>query len=554
MKKVLSNRLVMDEFLGWRKHVDNDVSIWIKGYLINLNISDLFQKVSVFLSEETIPCAKISYWINTVRGHFAIVIETPFWVFASVDKICSIPLFYAESEASVTIGNNALSLIKKNKINTENIDYNSAIEIAMSGFTTGSSSIYNGFYHLVSGECLLLDNDGVLQRTKYYKYSPWNVVNKSNEEFQLELSNTMLRVISDMADSVDGRQIVIPLSAGNDSRYIASALRHIGYDNVYCFSYGRKNNFEIQSARSIAEKLNYPWEPILINSHEQRKLFSQKKFKDFLEFSDTLSSSPVLIDYNAVHNLCANNKIDSDAVFVNGNAGDFITGNHIDPYFYNMDDSTIDVKQIINNYIDKHYSLWGCLKTKNNISFIYNNINAMIDDILNQNDIDDRMLWSVMESIEWSGRQSNIVTMTQRSYEFFNHEWRLPLWDPVLMDFWEKVPLHLKRKQNMYSDVLKRNNWGEVWSNEIPINEYDIKPFSLKIVRLFFKFFVGFLGKESWHKFDKRVFGYFIDTSVAVSYTPYFDIFFDECGARNRNSWITRINLEKHKVKLSDLM
>ncbi|HIF36545.1 MAG TPA: hypothetical protein EYQ71_08050 [Candidatus Thioglobus sp.] len=111
MKKVLSNRLVMDEFLGWRKHVDNDVSIWIKGYLINLNISDLFQKVSVFLSEETIPCAKISYWINTVRGHFAIVIETPFWVFASVDKICSIPLFYAESEASVTIGNNALSLI-----------------------------------------------------------------------------------------------------------------------------------------------------------------------------------------------------------------------------------------------------------------------------------------------------------------------------------------------------------------------------------------------------------------------------------------------------------
>ncbi len=31
------------------------------------------------------------------------------------------------------------------------------------------------------------------------------------------------------------RQIVIPLSAGNDSRYIASALRHIGYDNVYVF-------------------------------------------------------------------------------------------------------------------------------------------------------------------------------------------------------------------------------------------------------------------------------------------------------------------------------
>ncbi len=549
-------KLVIDGSLGWKYCCKDNISIWIRGYLIDSNVVELRHKILRSSScVETLPRGAITNWLNVVRGHFAIIIETPFWVFLSVDKIRSIPLLYAEYDSSIVIGDSsAISSISGECLNEDNIDLDSSKEIAMSGYKMDGRSIYNKVHYLVAGECLFLDNNKTnLTKVKYYKYSPWNITNKTNKEFESELSSIMLTTISDMADNLEGRQIVIPLSAGYDSRYIASALKHIGYDNVFCFSYGRSDNFEIRSAEKIAKKLNYPWEPILINSTEQKKIFSQNMFKDFLKYSNTLSSSPVLIDYNAVYSLHVNNRIDSNAVFINGNAGDFITGGHIDSYFYNMDFYNIDFDQIITNYIDKHYSLWECLKTEENVSIVYNNISKIISDILHSNKLSNDALWSVMESIEWSGRQSSLVTMTQRSYEFFDYEWRLPLWDPIFMDFWEGVPLHLKKNQNMYANVLKNNNWGGVW-DDIPINQHSIKPLSLKITRLLLKALIGSMGKEKWHKFDKRFFSYFIDTSVAASYTPYFDTVFDRCGARNRNSWITRDNLERHKVKFNDLI
>ena len=57
--------------------------------------------------------------------------------------------------------------------------------------------------------------------------------------------------------------------------------------------------------------------------------------------------------------------INDDAVFINGNSGDFISGGHIN---INMkDNSKIEIiklrkENILSQLIEKHFSLWGYLK------------------------------------------------------------------------------------------------------------------------------------------------------------------------------------------------
>ena len=43
-----------------------------------------------------------------------------------------------------------------------------------------------------------------------------------------------------MLTEIGDRQIIIPLSAGNDSRLVASILKYLGAKNVKCYSYGTK--------------------------------------------------------------------------------------------------------------------------------------------------------------------------------------------------------------------------------------------------------------------------------------------------------------------------
>ena len=51
----------------------------------------------------------------------------------------------------------------------------------------------------------------------------------------------------------------MPLSAGWDSRFIVSGLKHFGYENVICVSYGRNNNTDMLIAKEVADRLGYKW-------------------------------------------------------------------------------------------------------------------------------------------------------------------------------------------------------------------------------------------------------------------------------------------------------
>ena len=100
---------------------------------------------------------------------------------------------------------------------------------------------------------------------------------------------------------------------------------------------------------------------------------------------------------------------------------------------------------------------------KNNL---WNEIIKGCGDLENENL--DHLLFEYSELI---GRQSKYVVKKQKVYEFYGYEWRMPFWDDQYLKFWQKVPLKYKLNQKLYKDMLKNNNFGEVWDDDFFLNK-----------------------------------------------------------------------------------
>ena len=67
------------------------------------------------------------------------------------------------------------------------------------------------------------------------------------------------------------------------------------------------SNRETETAKKIADHLSYKWFHIPLSIFSQKKSFKEDSFFDYWNFSDTLTNSPILMDYTAVKEI-ANSK------------------------------------------------------------------------------------------------------------------------------------------------------------------------------------------------------------------------------------------------------
>ena len=198
-------------------------------------------------------------------------------------------------------------------------------------------------------------------------------------------------------------------------------------------------------------------------------------------------------------------------------------------------------------YVDKHFSLWGYQKTSNNIKLIEKEIDKLIQQ--SKHEITSTNLHQIYEKLELIDRQSKYVIAGQKTYEFFGYQWMIPLWDDIYLDFWKKIPVNYKYRQELYTKMLLNNNWGGVWDGSIPINEKVISSLTIKILRFIFKSPFGIfgpLGKKNWKNFDKIFFYYWRDDTLmmkSISYLKVIRYYFK--NPRNHVSFQTEKFIEK---------
>jgi len=522
--------------------------IAFKGFLTNAPaLQDAARYIRNHLA--TVAPSEIDTFLAQLDGHFAFVFANSEHTLLAVDRVRSIPLLFAMDGSQLLITDHAGPLRARQLVQPANIDSRTSIEFAMAGYTLGRKTLYKNIETLIAGERAIVAGTGKITRSRYAFYRPWLAEDDGTPDtkWRQRLRETTLNVLEKLVATAGQRQILVPLSAGLDSRLIVSGLRHLGARDVVCFSYGRTGNHEAEAARAIAGRLGYDWHFISMDTARFRKARKTEAYRRYFDLVDNLISTPVEQDVYPVMQLKQLGWAAHDAIVVNGQSGDFISGGHIPQELeISLDKTDWQARKdlIVTANLQKHFGLWPALQTDATIEAIA----AEFDDELRDTEAPIESAahtFALYEFLEYQNRQSKYVLGNQRSYEAFGYDWRLPLWDSVYLSFWQTVPLRLKARQKLYRDMLIEADWGSVWSTLLPAPRWITPPW-IRPIRFAAKIACAPFGQAAWHRFERRVFNHVMDPLRKYAAVSWWTVAFCAHDHRSAISWLTAQYLNRH--------
>ena len=511
---------------GWKVKKNRGYELWFKGYLNNGSINLLIKELTNINFDQK----KTLSFFRNLDGHYSIILVKNNRLLVGGDLISSIPLMIIENKNKIIISDSYKNILNLSNIKKElNIDFFQAKHFAMTGYTFGENSLFKEIKITYPGTFYLFNRNKLL-KIKYHSWTPYKKnKNKNSTHIKSNLKKINIKIIEKLISSCKNKCIVVPLSAGLDSRFILSGLVHMGYKNIRTFSYGIENNREKKVAKEISEYLNIPWTFIKFSNFNQKKIMQSENYKDFKEFSDATTSIHFPQDYQAIEYLKSNDIIPKDSIFVNGQTGDFISGNHIQ-----IINKGTSINHIIDLYLKKNYKMWKSLLL-NNKKIMLNVIKERIYSF-RKTKVNSDFILEALQKIEYEDRQAKYLMAGQRNYEYLGFEWRLPLWDKEYINFWEKLDLKFKIRQDLYKSTLKEQNWSNVWY-KYPLNPKNTFTLDVSLARLVFKCLHFVAGKENWHKFELRFLDYFMHPLCGYAPWTYSTIINDKRGFANALSW-----------------
>lgn len=450
-----------------------------------------------------------------LNGSFAIIINAENTLFACVDRMRSYPLFYSVKDNTFLITDDAHSI--KDKLKQDVADPNAVKEFYMSGYTSQDKTLYRDIKQLRAGESLYLESGNQPITQRYYTYYSKDKKHLSINRMIDIYNDVLFRTFQRLLKSVGKRKIVLPLSGGVDSRLVACMLRKLGYGNVTCFSYGVPNNWEANISRKVAERVGYNWIFVPYSRKKWHSVYRSQEWKDFFYSWDNLSSLFSVNEWIAIGELKRNRSIPEDAVFVPGHTGDFISGGHLQ-YIFGEKKDGITKEGLISDILKKHYGLWPSKLKKAEIRDCLTNGLSKFFGSLPLDSKED--IANAYECWEWQERQSKFIINSVRTYDFWGYEWRLPLWDSEMMDFWSAVPYEMKMEKKLYLSHLKEKDEFRLFGEDLERKKLHKK----RIIAGRFRKFVE----------------YFRDITGIYGIHNYFVISFLNAGRRNINSILVR--------------
>jgi len=535
---MINIQFINNEFQEWTKIQLENGYIWHTKQIEKEHIKTI-QTLVTFKQKLDIKLLK-AFLLN-IKCHFGLVITNNNIVIAATDVARTYPLFYNYNSTTLVISSQATKVAENKNLK---VNKNNLLSYRMSGYTTGNGTLWTGIKGLLAGQFLLLNKN--LSINTYYNTLSRSKGDFNNLDYKKKLKDNIFNLLEHTINKAAGRRIVIPLSAGLDSRLIASGLKYMGYKNVTCFSYGLKNNFEAIMAKKIADALNFKWKFIEISQKNIKKFYKSELYLSYFAKNLDGCATPGIQDIYPIYKLKKLKYFSDEDIIVNGNSGDFTTGGHL-PIISSTWKKTINLKnafnQSINTHLQKHYTLWEGLRNKKNDLIIKKLLFKQLEEypLKLKQKIDPFIL---PELLEFHNRQTKFVINLQRIYDFYDIDWLLPLWNKEVIDFWKEVPLKEKINQKLYRTTLHELNLSNVWTKEYN-SKQKISPQWMLPLRILFKSAHVFSTKTEWHKFEKKYLNYWTDNICGYSMYKYKNIIQNNYSARNSVAWHTLSSEEK---------
>jgi asparagine synthase (glutamine-hydrolysing) len=412
---------------------------------------------------------EIGDFLKKLNGEFAFVAETEDIMFCTADKTRSTPLFYLKTKNSFIISDSAYYL--KDKTNSR-LNEEKAAEFMVVGYVTGNETLFDDIKQIRCGEFLIYQkNEMYLKSCCYFKFLHGDYYDLPESRLIEMLDQIFVNAFSRLIESTSkqGKKLVVPLSGGLDSRIIVAMLKRLGVNDVICMSYGRKGSRESKISKHVAEALGYEW--VFVESTEKKwhDYYNSKEADLFRILAGNLSSLPHMQDFPAVKELKIQGKIPENSVFVPGHTG---YGTHI------PDSTNFDSEAYLTASLKKHYNLWPYGQRLENI--FKQRINKSTSGL----EIKDKETFAnAIEYFDSNERQPKFIYNSVRVYEFFGYEWRIPLCDTELIEFFLRVPVECRINCNLYKkyardclfsgnlEILKRIDCTTDFLNLKPLKE-----------------------------------------------------------------------------------
>lgn len=446
------NTFVLSNKRGF-KWYSNDLC-YVKGYLYDGSgkYYDKEELLSYFKGIESI--GELNAKAKTANGSFLVILELGQTLLIASDIIRSLPVFYMKTETGWIISDEANEIVKN--IQAPQINVIGQKEYLGTGYVTGSETLVEGISQLQAGEVVEL-KDGV-RKEFYSTYRVGKAAEGSYESFKSKGIGVIEKTFERLLASLNGKTAVIPLSGGYDSRLIAVMMKKAGYENVVCFTYGRKGNPEALISKRVADRLNYSWYFIEYTEELIADYVSSKEFRKYYPWASNLSSMFFMQEYFAVQYLKKQKLIPSDSVFIPGHSGDFLGGSQFAKHNISASDELMETLAGRILRVKYHYAPYSKQETK----ILKERILKRIE----EKSVDDTALsYSIYEDYDFKEKLAKFNVNSCSTYTFFDYEFRLPYYDMELVNFFSSVPVPFKLNKLLYDDILVNSYFKEYGLN-----------------------------------------------------------------------------------------
>ncbi|TCO09176.1 asparagine synthase C-terminal domain-containing protein [Natronoflexus pectinivorans] len=468
-------------------------SISAKGYLFDSEGNYYEEETLIDYFSDISEINSFKKKVERANGVFSVVVRIKNITCIACDKSSFFPLYYINHPEGYIFSDNPQELIKL--LDDVKIDKVQCAIFKSTGYTVGNNTLINGISEVRAAEYLIIENSNLKESGSFFSYATKKVndgipYEKLKEDGRAVFEQAFRRLIT----SLKGRQVVLPLSGGYDSRLIAAMLKKFGYTDVVCFTYGRKNNFELQNSRTTANRLGYKWIFVEYNQELINGYFDTSQFKDYALFAGKISSMPYMQEYFAVKYLKDKNLIKNDAVFIPGHSGDLLGGSQF--------------VKVFNENISKDALTGLFFKKKLNFYNIHRHYKKRVIEIIEErfkSDYDDDFIsHSIIEDLDIKEKISKLIINSATVYDYFGHQIRIPFWDDELMGFFKMVPAKFKTAKMLYDDILVSfyfREFGLCLDNELQPNYFQMKIQEVKnLLKSYLPKFliIRFLLKSDW--------------------------------------------------------
>lgn len=391
--------------------------------------------------------------LQRLNGIFSVVICKENFVAAAIDTTRLYPVFYSYLDGKWNITDNPYLLLNKNSF----ISSASQYQMRGSFAVLQGNTLVDGIYQIMPGAITRFFEDGITENHKYFNYNVGSQAVKYADKSQL------LSVLQDATKRLicraSGRQIVVPMSAGYDSRIILCLLKEQGYTNVLTYTMGSNvDSSEVYVARKVAQTLGYTHYQIDLNLVGEELDFSD--FDKYVMYEGALTNFCWCEEYACVKWLQKRGLLNKDAIFVPGHAGDFFAGSHLAKSLITEKSSMLAlVYGILFNNFEANRGLKTSYIKKEFIT-----LKAHGD-----------YPPSLYNAFVFNNRLPHFIINSARTFTFFGHEVVLPLWDMDFLQLMQKLPMQQMKSSSFYNEsvelVFERNNVNFP-KRKLPISVY----------------------------------------------------------------------------------